>query len=253
MVGRGDVPILFHPHHGTFRARRHHGQSGDRHDGCPTTSPGACAKGGPACYSIRAISGEIARAGAESGSVRRPAGTVARDHRCVGLVRNHGPDIASRIRKAGVHVSAHLHRLRTVPGRSDSFRHTLARRAISAVFVAGEPVRGMPAPSCLQRTGAAFRSRPVGILGSKGPVPRVLRLHSRPDAIRETCSAVVAGGGRRLVPAMATAWSRGARGSWTGQSRGAGPGRAMHAGGNWWQGYRRRRKNAGFWLQAAVS
>lgn len=23
-VGRGDVPILFHPHHRTFRARRHH-------------------------------------------------------------------------------------------------------------------------------------------------------------------------------------------------------------------------------------
>ena len=33
-MGRGDVPILFRPHHGTFRDRRQHRLSGDRPDGC---------------------------------------------------------------------------------------------------------------------------------------------------------------------------------------------------------------------------
>ena len=191
-MGRGDVPILFRPHLGTVRARRHHGLPGDRHDGCPATSPDARANREARSALDTEMSGEIFRASAKFGPVLRPVGTVARGPRCCGLVRGRGPDTASKIREAGVPESMRLpRRLGTVPRCSGSSRCTGWPGTRSATC-------SLPSNPCMGCLGATRSSGPVlgpsrGLSGfsSESPASTVVQFYDRLHTVQETSSAVI--------------------------------------------------------------
>lgn len=144
-VGRGDVPILFRPHLGTLRGQRQHRLPGGSHDGRSAASPDACARRG-------------ARARTRHGNARRiiPSQREIRTRSPTG--RNCGarsPVLRARSRlRPGYGLKSPRGRGSRIHAPPPPTRRRsqaigffpmpmMARRAISTMFVAGNPVHGM--------------------------------------------------------------------------------------------------------------